>query len=97
MSSRKRSALERQRNDFWAGLGNMDDVFEQEERRRENLDERREAALRDKACESKQRYASRADAELAIIACEEHGTRGLRCYRCRYCHGWHLTSHKEAG
>jgi hypothetical protein len=36
---------------------------------------------------------ARADAEATIAACEAHGTRGLECYRCPYCHGWHLTSH----
>ena len=29
----------------------------------------------------------------AIAACEDYGTRGLRCYKCEYCKGWHLTSH----
>ncbi len=98
MSSKKRSARTRQREVFLAGLygadmGDMDDVFTHEERRRDRMDERREAALRHKACASKRRYGSRMQAESAITACAEHGTTGLRCYRCTYCHGWHLTSH----
>lgn len=93
MASRKRSALKRQREAFEAGLGGMDDVFAQEERRRERMDEEREASLRRKACESKNRYASRAEAEDAIAACATHGTTGLHLYRCEYCKGWHLTSH----
>ncbi|MBR3313485.1 MAG: hypothetical protein IKG18_05020 [Atopobiaceae bacterium] len=98
MSSKKRSARARQREEFLASLDgtSMDDVFSHEERRRDRMDERREAALRHKACDSKQRYGSRAQAEGAIAACAEYGMTGLRCYRCTYCHGWHLTSHATA-
>ena len=45
-----------------------------------------------KACTSKKRYPYRSDAEEAIELCAQHGTRGLHCYRCPYCDGWHLTS-----
>ena len=51
-----------------------------------------EAALERKACTSKKRYPYRSDAEEAIELCAQHGTRGLHCYRCPYCDGWHLTS-----
>ena len=44
------------------------------------------------ARESKNRYASLADAEEAIASCAAYGTRGLHAYRCPHCNGWHLTS-----
>ena len=93
MASHKRSALKQQRASFESSLGGMDDVFRQEERRQKMQDAQREAALRNKACTSKNRYATRAEALDAIAACEDHGRRGLHCYRCSYCKGWHLTSH----
>lgn len=93
MASHKRSALRKQRNAFEAGLGGMDDVFAQEENRRKNMDEERAAALKHKACDSKNRYATRAEAEDAIAACAAYGRGGLHTYRCSYCKGWHLTSH----
>ena len=77
---------------FRSQLGGMDDLFAREEARRENTSMQREAALRNKACESKNRYSSRAEAQEAIRACEAHGKRGLHSYRCQYCDGWHLTS-----
>lgn len=93
MASHKRSALRKQRSDFEAGLGGMDDVFAQEEHRRKNMDKERAAAIRHKACDSKNRYATRAEAEDAIAACAAYGRVGLFTYRCTYCKGWHLTSH----
>ena len=93
MASHKRSALKRQRDAFAAEFGGMDGVFAQEERRRENMDHERESALRRKACGSKNRYATRSEADDAIVACAAYGTTGLHCYRCSYCNGWHLTSH----
>ncbi|MDO5042871.1 MAG: hypothetical protein Q4D92_05105 [Slackia sp.] len=92
MTSRKRSALAKQTAAFKAGLGGMDDVFAREEERRNAQAHEHDEALRRKACESKNRYRSRADAEAAIASCAEHGTRGLHSYRCPYCNGWHLTS-----
>ena len=83
MGSRKGSAKAKQIARFKAGLGGMDDLFAKEE------------ALRRKACESKNRYASRMEAEDAIRSCEEYGRRGLRCYKCPHCNGWHLTSKGE--
>lgn len=52
----------------------------------------REARLRHKSCESKNRYASHEDAADARRACEAHGTFGLSIYHCEHCKGWHLTS-----
>ena len=46
-----------------------------------------------KACLSKQRYETRAEAEETAQLCAQHGTYGLEVYRCPYCRGWHLTSH----
>jgi len=97
MASHKRSALKRQRDAFMAELGGMDGVFAQEERRRETMDYEREQALRRKACASKNRYATRGEAEDAIVACAAYGTTGLYSYRCSYCNGWHLTSHPRTG
>lgn len=70
----------------------MDDVFAREEERRSTLEQQHDAALRRKACESKNRYRSRDEAEGTIAACADHGKRGLHSYRCPYCNGWHLTS-----
>lgn len=105
MGSRKQSAKARQVAAFKSQLGGdggaggfgMDDLFAREDARRERAAEERDEALRWKACESKNRYVSRAEAEAAIFSCEEHGRRGLTCYKCSYCNGWHLTSHGRAG
>ncbi|MDO4807316.1 MAG: hypothetical protein Q4A07_08710 [Coriobacteriales bacterium] len=102
MASHKRSALKRQRKAFEAGLGSygldgsgVDDVFAQEERRRKTAETERAEALRQKACASKNRYATRGEAQDAIAACAAYGTTGLHAYRCSYCRGWHLTSHPQ--
>ncbi|MEE0475871.1 MAG: hypothetical protein UDF83_05835 [Collinsella stercoris] len=73
----------------------MGDIFAREHERKERLDAEHEAELRRKACESKNRYASKAEAEDVIAACAEHGRCGLSAYRCPYCGGWHLTSHPQ--
>ena len=78
---------------FKSQLGGLDDLFASEQHRGERLAKEREAAQRDKACESKNRYSSRSEAEATIASCEAHGTKGLKAYRCPYCDGWHLTSH----
>ena len=93
MGSRKRSAQQKRIAEFKESLGGLDDVFARERRHSKSMDERRETVRRTRACDSKNRYATRADAEEAIALCAEHGTYGLHCYRCEYCHGWHLTSH----
>lgn len=94
MGSKKPSARAKQIAAFKSQLDDlgMDDVFAREERREAERAAEHEEALREKACRSKNRYASRREAEDAIASCAAHGTTGLHCYRCRYCHGWHLTS-----
>lgn len=92
MGSRKGSAKAKRIAEFKAGLGGMDDVFARENARKSKKAAEKNAALRRKACESKNRYSCKSDAEAAIIACAEHGTTGLHCYKCPYCNGWHLTS-----
>ena len=98
MTSRKRSAMRRERDEFRQSLGpsGFDDLFAREEQFREQQEERREDARRLRACESKNRYASRAEAEEAKAWSEAHGARGLAIYRCEWCRGWHLTSHPRA-
>ena len=94
MGSRKPSARAKRRADFEAQLGGLDgmgDLFAREDARSERAQREHEAALRKKSCESKNRYATRAEAEEAIAACAAYGRRGLHCYRCDYCDGWHLT------
>ena len=97
MGSKKRSARAKQVAEFKAGLdaSGMDDVFAREDRRKDKTSQRKEAALRKKACTSKNRYRSYGEAQVAIEKCAEHGTTGLHAYRCPYCNGWHLTSHPE--
>lgn len=95
MGSKKRAAWAKQKAEFRANLheaGEFDDIFAAEERRRDAAAQRREDQLREKACESKNRYVSLFDAEETIAACAAHGTRGLHAYQCPYCNGWHLTS-----
>lgn len=94
MGSRKRSARQKQVEAFRSQLeGSLDGVFSRAERELSAAEERREAAYRTKSCESKNRYATRWDAQEAIALCAEHGRTGLTCYRCDFCGGWHLTSH----
>ena len=93
MGSRKPSAKAKRVQEFKSQLGDMDDLFASESRRRERLSQEREAALYRKTCDSKNRYSSKGEAQLAIRSCAEHGTKGLSTYRCPYCNGWHLTSH----
>ena len=96
MGSKKPSARAKQIAAFKSELGGLDDLFAREDARLERAEEEHDAALRRKACESKNRYATRAEAEEAIVSCAEHGTTGLHSYKCSYCNGWHLTS-KPAG
>lgn len=95
MGSKKRSAWAKQTAEFKASLGGMDDVFAREQEARTRREKERAANLRNKTCDSKNRYATRSEAELAIRSCAEHGTRGLHAYRCPYCNKWHLTSHPQ--
>ena len=80
MGSKKRSAWQKQKAEFAASLGGMDDLFASENARSQRHDEERAAALRHKACERKNRYAS---------------PPPLHVYHCPYCNGWHLTSKGE--
>lgn len=93
MASRKPSARAKQAAAFASEFTDMSDLFERESQRRDALDAERDQARYEKACASKNRYATRAEALDAIAACAEHGRRGLSAYRCPYCRGWHLTSH----
>jgi len=92
MSSRKPSAKAKRLKEFRSQLGDMDDVFAREERHKRKRSQQKEAALRRKACESKNRYSSYSEAQIVIGECAAHGTTGLHAYRCPYCDGWHLTS-----
>ena len=93
MGSRKPSANRKRVAQFKSELGGLDDLFDSERRREERLADDKEAAQRLKSCESKNRYASRSEAQQAAAACAEHGARKLGVYRCPHCDGWHLTSH----
>ena len=95
MGSKKRSAWQKQKAEFAASLGGMDDLIASENARSQRHDEERAAALRHKACERKNRYASRYEAELTAAECAEHGAPPLHVYHCPYCNGWHLTSKGE--
>ena len=130
MGSKKRSAWQRQKVEFAASLGGLDDLFADEEAgcsddfddsfggcgeprgsrhrsrgsrdpfareaaARARRDEQREAAHRRKACERKNRYASRWEAEDTARECADHGAPPLHVYHCPYCNGWHLTSKPE--
>lgn len=97
MGSKKPSARAKQAAAFKADLfgagATMGDLFAREEERSQRQAAEHEAAVRRKACESKNRYASRAEAEENLRWCESRGTKGLHIYRCPHCKGWHLTSH----
>lgn len=102
MGSRKPSARAKKVAAFKASFvdadgfpAGMSDPFALEDQRQAERRREREEALRSKACESKNRYATRAEAEDAIASCAAYGTRGLHCYPCPYCDGWHLTSKPE--
>lgn len=97
MTSKKRSARARQVARFEAQLGNgLDGAFEREKRKQTELAARKESARRTRACESKNRYATRDLARAAAASCAEYGVTGLSAYRCPYCNGWHLTSRNNS-
>lgn len=97
MGSRKPSAKAKQaaafRDQLYSYSEGLDGAFSREAANKGKKTQAREAAQRKKACESKNRYASRYEAEATIQDCADHGTTGLECYKCPYCNGWHLTSH----
>ena len=67
MGSKKRSARAREVADFKSqlesGLGGLDDLFANEELREQKREAEHDATMRWKACEKKNRYATRDDAE----------------------------------
>ena len=97
MASKKRSAWAKQkeqfRDDLWGSANGLDSAFAHESARRDRVNSQRDAARRYQACDRKNRYDSRYEAEAVIADCAAHGRRGLTCYKCEYCNGWHLTSH----
>lgn len=95
MASKKPSAQAKKQAAFKASADDFGDLFARESERLDEMAADREAARRDKACESKNRYATRVEAEQAVAWCADYGKRGLRIYRCKYCNGWHLTSRPE--
>ncbi len=95
MGSKKPSARAKQRAAFESNIGDLSSLFEREERHREQVAAEREEAKRRKACSSKNRYVTRAEAEEAVASCADCGRTGLHVYRCPYCNGWHLTSHPQ--
>ena len=91
MTSKKRSAFRKQREEFESSFADMSDIFDRAEAGLDELSRTREASARARSCERKNRYASRAEAEEAIEWCAAQGRRDLSYYRCDYCGGWHLT------
>ena len=95
-SKKNRSSWAKEKAQFNAQLGGfdaLDDVFAREDSRHAHLAEERDSAQRYKACESKNRYATLAEAQENLAWCQKQGKRGLQIYECPYCGGWHLTSH----
>ena len=102
VGSKKRAAWSKAKSEFLGAAtgGDMSDLFAREDERRDALRiavaaarEDDAAAWRYKSCERKNRYDTRAEAEAVMADCENRGRRGLACYKCEYCGGWHLTSH----
>ena len=93
MGSRKPSANKKRVQQFKSQLGGLDDLFAREDEREQQRSADKEAAMRFRACESKNRYTTKGEALSAAADCAEHGTAGLSVYRCPHCNGWHLTSH----
>ena len=103
MKSKKRSAWAKEAaafksslNDGWDNdFGVVDDLFAQEAQRDKEQKEARKDALRTKACHSKNRYDTKAEAEEVLAYRQSQGAHGLHTYHCQYCDGWHLTSHEQ--
>lgn len=95
MGSKKRAAWSKAKSEFLGAAtgGDMSDLFAREDERRDALNAKRDEAWRYKSCERKNRYDTRAEAEAVMADCENRGRRGLACYKCEYCGGWHLRSH----
>lgn len=94
MGSRKRSAWRKQKEAFQAELSQEGaDPFAKADQLERQRSAQREEARRTKACTSKNRYATREEAQENLAWCEHQGRKGLSIYECPYCGGWHLTSH----
>ena len=70
MGSKKRSSWSKQKAEFNASLGGMDNLFASEGKRQQKNRAEKEAALRKKACESKNRYTSKSDASRNYLMCK---------------------------
>ena len=95
-SKKNRSSWAKEKAQFNAQLEGTDplaDLFAREGSRHASAAADHQAAQRYKACESKNRYATRAEAQENLAWCEHQGRHGLQIYECPYCGGWHLTSH----
>lgn len=103
MKSKKRSswakeaaAFKSSLNDGWdSDFDAVDDLFAQEAQREKDLKQAHKDSLRTKACNSKNRYGTKAEAEEVRAHRESQGVRNLQVYKCEYCDGWHLTSHGQ--
>lgn len=84
-SKKNRSSWAKEKAQFNAQLGGfdaLDDVFAREDSRHAHLAEERDSAQRYKACESKNRYATLAEAQENLAWCQKQGKRGLQIYEC---------------
>ena len=82
-SKKNRSSWAKEKAQFNAQLGGMDPLaglFAREDSRHASASADHEAAQRYKACESKNRYATRAEAQENLAWCEHQGRRGLQIY-----------------
>jgi hypothetical protein len=93
MSSHKRAAWRREKHEFLSAEAGYDQLFEREHAREAHAQAAAQEALRQKACASKNRYLTRADAEAVAEECMDGGSAALSVYKCEFCDGWHLTSH----
>ena len=94
MGSKKRAAWSKAKSEFLSTAtgGDMSDLFAREDERRDALDAERDEAWRYKSCERKT-VTTRAPRPSRYGRLRNRGRRGLACYKCEYCGGWHLTSH----
>ncbi len=96
MGSKKRAAWSKAKSEFLGAAtgGDMSDLFARA--RTSAATPWTPSAMRLGAisrAERKNRYDTRAEAEAVMADRENRGRRGLACYKCEYCGGWHLTSH----
>ena len=94
MGSKKRAAWSKAKSEFLGAAtgGDMSDLFAREDERRDALDaERDEPGATSRA--SAKTVTTRAPRPRQLWPTAKRGRRGLACYKCEYCGGWHLTSH----